>query len=373
MPELFSELKGLEIFKAGTYYDTPYSKAELEEIVEATTALINDGKHRAPGKLGHDEAQEFAKANGMMAIGWVEKLWTDGKSIFADFKHIPRLAAEAIKAKLYDGVSCEIYSPQMSDQEFGIKKLVLRAVAFLGADVPKVKGMMPLSAALAMEEKELKFQAVAVSFSEGKLVLPFKENPTVGQLTPDEDAPEDEDTQTEKEDSTMATAAEDAVKLAEQNATKLAEQTEIANKAIAAREAVEMKALDKTIAAFFETHKEVILPAMHDRVKALVKSYKADSVVKLGEANVSAQDTLLALLGEIATAKKVSLDETEEGEEAEDVTDEVKKLEEDLNYDRREKAPVEGAELAIKAKKYAEEHGVPFREALRKVSVKEVK
>lgn len=152
--EEFAELNGVEIFKAGTYYGRDYSEKDLDELVTNTNKLIVDGKHRAPAKLGHDESQKYAQESGLPALGWIKNLVRRGNSVFADFKDVPNKVYDAIKNKLYDSVSAEIYLEPASEREFGIKGKVLRAVALLGADVPKVKGMAPLSAFLSEPKEE---------------------------------------------------------------------------------------------------------------------------------------------------------------------------------------------------------------------------
>lgn len=151
------DLNDVEIFSAGTYQldeDTTvtYTDDDVQEIADNTNKLISDGKHNPPGKLGHDGAQAFAAASGLPAIGWAENLRRKGSKLIADFKQVPKLAYQALKQGLYKKISSEIYHEKASKREFGVSGKVLRAVAFLGADVPKVKGLAAFLAEAAKSE-----------------------------------------------------------------------------------------------------------------------------------------------------------------------------------------------------------------------------
>lgn len=164
-PAEFEELKDVEIFSAGTYQldentTVTYTDEDVQAIADNTNKLISDGKHNPPGKLGHDGSQAFAAASGLPAIGWAENLRRKGSKLIADFKEMPKLAYQAMKQGLYKKISSEIYHEKASKREFGVEGKVLRAVAFLGADVPKVKG---LAAFLAEAEKSGGANAADVS------------------------------------------------------------------------------------------------------------------------------------------------------------------------------------------------------------------
>lgn len=151
----FHDLKDVEVFQAGTYYfedengkeyPITYSDDDVKQIAENTNKLISDDTHSPPGKLGHDGAQAFAAASGLPAVGWVSRLQVKGADpakLVADFTDVPSLAFKALKGKLYKKISSEIYHAKATARNFGdkVKGLTLRAVAFLGADVPRVKGL----------------------------------------------------------------------------------------------------------------------------------------------------------------------------------------------------------------------------------------
>lgn len=187
MAQEFAELKDVEIFAAGTYYfekedgteySVTYSDADVKAIADNTNPLIADDKHSPPGKLGHDGSQAFAAASGLPAIGWACNLRAKGSKLIADFTDVPALAYKALKKKLYKKISSEIYHDKASMQHFGVNGLTLRAVAFLGADVPKVKGLAAFLSenAKAAEELGCEFRAVVYGESKQKEVTVAKKD-----------------------------------------------------------------------------------------------------------------------------------------------------------------------------------------------------
>lgn len=158
-----ADLKGAHIFSAGTWNDLTFSEADLDQIVAAFDALQSAG--RVPLKFGHNDEQPIT--DGQPALGWVSRVWRDGKKLLADFTGVPSVVFQAIKDRLYQFVSIELL--RNAERE-GVKyPAVLDAVALLGADPPAVTNLDSLSA-LAMSRKgaELSFQA-RVAFTQGKI------------------------------------------------------------------------------------------------------------------------------------------------------------------------------------------------------------
>lgn len=137
------ELEGVEILRAVEIPERglSYTLAHLQEMAKNGNDLIKRNLHNAPGKLGHDEEQKFALLSGLPAIGWVSKLAVIGDRLIVKFSEMPKMVKDAFKAGLYKKISSEIYH-EFTDPESGENMgHVLRAVAFLGADVPQVKGL----------------------------------------------------------------------------------------------------------------------------------------------------------------------------------------------------------------------------------------
>jgi len=136
--EEYGECKNVLIFEIGQVESKTYTEKDLERIVENFNKLIKT--HRPPlVALGHGENQELLQKSGLPAAGWVSSLKAKGKKLIADFKEVPDLVVKAIKNAAYRFPSVEIYRNfTFDDVEFGP---VLRRVALLGADIPRIKSL----------------------------------------------------------------------------------------------------------------------------------------------------------------------------------------------------------------------------------------
>lgn len=404
------ELDAVEIFAAGTYYNETYTEDDIDEIVKNTNELIEARKHDPPGKLGHDDDQAFAKESGLPAIGWVKKLYRKGNLMLADFAEVPSMVVEAIKKGLYKKVSAEIYMEPSSKREFGITGKVLRAVAFLGADVPKVKGLQPFM----LDDKATKEEICVATYqrhsekqeepmADKQHMVPANRHP-YGALVKMKDSDESHvvtaqhpdgsyDVRNMKDGGKMKQfvphddlalmseqpaspvitdktkeeemANDEAVKLAEK---KAADATAEAEKTAAKLAELEAKNAEKEIAAFVEKHKTVITPALAPKLKALV-SIKFAEPVRFDEkdAPASFREKLLAFAEELIGAKMVKLGEIAPGDPKPEEVTEVKLAESTYEIHKKESRDpidlVHGA-LTVRAEKYAEEHKVSFSKAL---------
>lgn len=129
------ELLAREIFATGTHNGDRYTVADLDEMVRA----FNDLDFRPALKAGHIEEP------GMKALGWVSRLWREGEKLLADFSHIPEdVYSLIVDKKAYDRVSAEVFWD--FERAGKVFKRALKAVALLGAEIPAVAGLKPLSA-----------------------------------------------------------------------------------------------------------------------------------------------------------------------------------------------------------------------------------
>lgn len=422
--ESLEEILSREIFKTGTFYGRKYTEETLDLIAKNTNELIAAGKHRAPSKLGHDDAQTFAKINGLPAVGWVSRVFRKGASLFADFVDVPKLVAEAINKKLYNSVSSEIYLDEHAKREFGVKGPVLRAVAWLGADIPKVKGMTPLAALMDDSEEEVAIVRLEDE-PKTKLMVPANRHPhgalvkvngkpdvhVVHSVHPDgtysthglkdqsqvenfvahdnctllseqegaaaykisEEHGEPGDAGTNKASGKKhkeVTMTEEEIKQLQadkaESDKKAAEALKFGEEEKAKRIALELKAKEGRIAAFCETHKAVLIPALQPKFKTLALAQSA--AVKLDDKEVEPLEAFLSLTEEILKAKAVPTGELPEGDKTGDAKGEAAKLEETFKNSGKGKDDVRNGDLAIKAEKYAEEHKCSYREALLELS-----
>lgn len=379
----FAELKDVEIFSAGTYwferedgteYSITYTDDDVQKIADNTNPLIESDKHSPPGKLGHDGAQAFAAASGMPAIGWAHNLRRQGSKLIADFTDVPALAYKALKSKLYKKISSEIYHETASERNFGVKGLVLRAVAFLGADVPRVKGLAAfLSESARAAEMNGEFRAVVygeerqkeVTMADkkdaGPLMAPVNRHPYGALVTGTKgnksgleageqynihgvnqdgsyDLTHAKTGQTHKdvphEDcALMAERGQDGktkeAQMAEQKALELAEKATkdailLAEKngsdASAARAELaklQKESRDRAFAEFCEKNKTMLTPALQPKFKALMEAAVNSGAVKFGEGDKAVEkpyiEQFMTFLSELLGAKSVALGEIAPG------------------------------------------------------------
>ncbi len=129
-------LQGVEIFQSGIWNGRQFGEGDLDGIVKSFDVLGLGG--RIPLKLGHNA--EHPLTDGQPALGWVERIWREGKTLMADFRDVPSVIYDAIKRGLYKFVSVELLRDVQADTR--TIPLVLDAVALLGSDVPARNGSL---------------------------------------------------------------------------------------------------------------------------------------------------------------------------------------------------------------------------------------
>jgi len=118
----------VEVFRAGDYGEKGnYTESDVDEIARGYNSAI----HEAPVTVDH-------KQEGP-AYGWVKRLRAAGARLFAMLGDLNAEFKETVKAGAYKKISVEIYK---KFKETG--KPYLRAVTFLGAQVPEIKGLSPV-------------------------------------------------------------------------------------------------------------------------------------------------------------------------------------------------------------------------------------
>jgi hypothetical protein len=158
-----AELKGAHIFSAGTHDGSGKgaTRTFTESDLDAMCATFNAAQQagRVPLKFGHNEEQ--AVTDGKPALGWLSRLWRDGKKLMADFSDIPSSVYSMIRKGLYKFTSIEL----LRNVEYDGKSFpwMIDAVALLGADPPAVNGLGDLQK-LTLSRDSFKFEEV-VSFT----------------------------------------------------------------------------------------------------------------------------------------------------------------------------------------------------------------
>lgn len=141
-------LTGVEIFRAGKWNQDQYTTDDLDEMVKAFDRV----GFQPPVKLGHSTEP------GAPAYGWVSKIWRKGEKLLADLAQIPTELYNMIKSGAYRHVSSEIFWQLKRDSQTFPR--VLKAVALLGAEVPAVGGLKPLTANLSVPDGHVETYAM---------------------------------------------------------------------------------------------------------------------------------------------------------------------------------------------------------------------
>lgn len=141
-------LPGVEVFAAGVWQGDVYTIADLDDIVDNFHALYPTVE--PPAKIGHDDEQEFS---GMPAVGWVVDLWREGPKLFADVEQVFPDVADLIEAGAYKKVSAEIYPKDRPPEGVRAEGYVLKAIAFLGGELPHLKHLAQLPKPVRFAEK----------------------------------------------------------------------------------------------------------------------------------------------------------------------------------------------------------------------------
>ena len=118
--------KFFEVFKAGTYPQGVFSSQDVEALANNYDPKFSE----APLTLDHEQKGP--------AYGWVSNLKAEDGKLKASFRDVAGELKEYVQSGKYKKISVEIY------RELDGKKPYLKAVSFLGAAIPQIKGMEPV-------------------------------------------------------------------------------------------------------------------------------------------------------------------------------------------------------------------------------------
>ena len=284
---LYAEINGVEIFATGKHNGETYDTDDLDEMIRA----FNEMDFQPPLKLGHDDSP------GVPAVGYISRLWRNGNKLLADFVDINERVFALIKEKAFNRVSAEIY---FNFERAGKKyRRALKALALLGATIPAVSGLKPLSEIFAGNSGDVHFStegvwhaASAAQFTDdldqsGDVKMDQKEIDALLKRAADADAlvkSETEkreaaekalaDAKKHKQDDSTTDLAQSIAKLTgDQKAARIAEL--VAQVAEAEKAAVgEREARERA---------EVKLQQDNDRIKKLEEANRRDRIEKLAE------------------------------------------------------------------------------------------
>lgn len=130
----------LHIFRAGTYQALAGQTVTLSAAdLAATAAAYDPARHEAPLVVGHP-------ADNGPAWGWVAGLAATGADLHASARDVAADFAAAVRARRYAKISASFWPPtHPANPAPGVWSL--RHVGFLGAAVPAVLGLAPVTLA----------------------------------------------------------------------------------------------------------------------------------------------------------------------------------------------------------------------------------
>lgn len=118
--------KWYEIWRAGNYPQGDFTENDVQQIIDN----YNPAMEEAPLVVGHPKNEDAA-------FGWVESLARKGPVLLAKFKQVVPEFAQAVNEGRYKKVSV-----RLAKDDKGWK---LKHVGFLGAALPAVKGLKPIT------------------------------------------------------------------------------------------------------------------------------------------------------------------------------------------------------------------------------------
>lgn len=144
-----ASISGLEIFSAGKWNGDEYTVGDLDQMVSAFSKV----GFEPPIKAGHQDGQENEKAAekvfGAPALGYASRIYRAGSKLLADFSSVPKRFADLVKVGAYKRVSSEIYWNYKDESTGTTYPRVLKAVAFLGADIPALTNLKAIESLYA--------------------------------------------------------------------------------------------------------------------------------------------------------------------------------------------------------------------------------
>ena len=331
-------MKFYEVFKAGVYPQGKFTKKEIAEIAKNYDPQFCE----APITIDHQQSGP--------AYGWVDTVKADGEKLKVAFKDIPQEFEQAVNDGKYKRVSVELY------RNLEGKGAYLKAVSFLGAATPQVKGLEQI--------KFMEAEADTYEFEEEKSDVKPEETATFSQEEIDDLKKQVEDLESQlakfkesnKKTETIKSLKEKIAALTSEVATfkekadgkeEIEQELNNIKTAIKTREYNEF--IDKQI------DKGTLVPANKEVVLSVLK--ELDNIKKFGEDSQIVNDfkAFIESLPNQITYKEIATKEAQAGN-----SDEVEQF---ANADE------ESLEIFKEAKALAAKENIGFKDALLKLNI----
>ena len=331
-------MKFYEVFKAGVYPQGKFTKKEIAEIAKNYDPQFCE----APITIDHQQSGP--------AYGWVDTVKADGEKLKVAFKDIPQEFEQAVNDGKYKRVSVELY------RNLEGKGAYLKAVSFLGAATPQVKGLEQI--------KFMESEADTYEFEEEKPEDKPEETATFSQEEIDDLKKQVEDLESQlakfkesnKKTETIKSLKEKIAALTSEVATfkeKADGKEEIEQELNSIKTAIKTREYNEFIDK--QIDKGTLVPANKDVVLSVLK--ELDNIKKFGEDSQIVNDfkAFIESLPNQITYKEIATKEAQAGN-----SDEVEQF---ANADE------ESLEIFKQAKALAQKENIAFKDALLKLNI----
>lgn len=346
------DLDGVELFMAGAVETPEFDEDDIAAMAEAGNELA--GEVKPPVFLGH------TRNHGWPSFGWIKNFQAKGSRLLGDLKQVPVTIAKWIKSGGFKRVSAEIL-PEYESESGKKYKNIFYGLALLGQDIPRLKLLRDLPIPVYDEgacpesfvfpcDREMKITKGGESSMTDQVKKVEVEEARYAELQ-----------EKEKKLDGLKDVEQKFAEATESIKTKDAKITELQGKVDAAEKRfaeIAAKAKSDKISAAIETLKKDgrIAPASEGEVKKFAEGLDDSKVEEYGEGDQKVKmtqlDRYLKQLGE----SKAVIDFSVKSKQGQPENEDIGKADE---------------ELAVRVKKYAEEHKCSQRDALRAVVTSE--
>lgn len=324
-------MKFFEVFKAGTYPQGTFTQEEVDALAQNYDPQFCE----APVTLDHEQKGP--------AYGWVSELKAENGKLKASFKDLSSELKEFVKSGKYKKISVEIYRNLDGKQPY------LKAVSFLGASIPQVKGMSP------------------VEFKEGEADTFIFETAGETDIKPQENG----NTTIIKSDSADNEETFQKLSEAKETISKMQEQIAQMNVSIAK--------LENNASAYQEAQAELL--KLRNEITQNKFEQFLNQKVNDGHLTPSQKDLSLKILMSLENVKQFSEQDSQVDAfkdlinslpkqiEFQEVVKKDKISEVDEEAEKFANADEESLEIFKEAKALAQKEGIPFKDALLKIKL----
>jgi len=325
-------MKFFEVFKAGTYPQGKFTKKEIADIANNYDPQFCE----APITIDHKQTGP--------AYGWVDKVVAENDKLKVSFKDIPEDFEKEVNLGKYKKVSVELY------RNLEGKGAYLKAVSFLGAATPQVKGLEPIK---FMEAESDTYEFNSEDSKENILIAEIEDlNKQINNLEAEISSYKESNKKLE----TIKSLKDKIATLTNEVATfkEKAEGKEEIEKEL---ESIKLSIKHKEYDDFIEKqiNKGTLIPANKEIIFSVLQ--ELDNIKKFGEDSTVISDFKLFIE---SLPKQITFDEVATKGKEFNVKDDVEKF---ANADE------ESLEIFKEAKALAEKENISFKDALLKLNI----